>query len=314
MARTSADVLGLRPPCWSDVLVLALVLAHACVNSGETITAPPDAAVVRPPPPGANHAVILAKVDAEGTPEMRVKRLLVPETVQAEKAAMMLLDIAPDVQFGGPPHPCYDLLVLVRSGHVEAEVGDARAALSAGDAVTLRRRTPFLLRGAGGETSQLLLVFVPDGMTVAACDELANAGGPVEPLPADPAHPPLQVIHLAEVAPHVIADGHGQARMLLDPQTPAGSTLAYLGELRGDATFSVPEHVHAGAAELLLLVEGRGQLTIGREVIPVSAGMAIYIPPDTPHSFRGEREVEAIQVYAPPGAEDRFRAAPLATP
>jgi mannose-6-phosphate isomerase-like protein (cupin superfamily) len=193
-------------------------------------------------------------------------------------------------------------------------MGDARAALSGGDAVTLRRRTPFLLRGAGSESAELLLVFVPDGVTVAQCDDMANAGGPVDPLPPDPAHPPLQVVHLAETPAHTIANGHGEVRMLLDPQTPAGSTLAYLGELHGDSSFAVPEHVHAGAAELLLLVAGRGQLKIGTEVLPVSAGMAIYIPPDTPHSFQGEREMEAVQVYAPPGAEDRFRSAPLATP
>ena len=292
-------------------LVVTLALLGACTTSGETITAPPDSPAVRPPPSGESHVVILAKVDAEGTAELRVKRLLVPETVHAEKAAMMLLDIAPDVQFGGPAHPCYDLLVLVRSGQVEAEVGDARAALSAGDAVTLRRRTPFLLRGAGEETAQLLLVFVPDGITVAECDALANQGGPVDPLPADPAHPPLVVTHVGETPPHVIAEGHGEARLLLDPQTPAGSTLATLDLLHGDATFSVPEHVHAGAAELLLLVSGRGVMTIAGEAIPVSAGMAIYIPPDTPHSYRGEREMEAIQVYAPPGAEERFRSAPI---
>jgi len=302
-----------RPNALTAALFFAL-FAGGCATTGETVAQAPEAPIVRPGPPGPNYAVIVAKVDSEGTDELRFKRLLVPETVDATKAAMMLMDIAPDVQFGGPPHPCYEILVVLRSGSLELESGAERVTLGPGDAVVLRRRTPFLVRGAGGDPSQALLVFVPDGVTVAECDALASEAAPVESLPADPARPILRVAHLADAAPHEIAGGHGEARLLLDPATPSGSSLAYLGTLRGDEHLVVPEHVHAGAAELLLLVGGRGEMTIAGTVVPVSAGMAIHVPPDTPHSFRATRAIDAIQVYAPAGAEDRFRQAPTKTP
>ena len=43
--------------------------------------------------------------------------------------------------------------------------------------------------------------------------------------------------------------------------------------------------------------------------IDVAAGMTVYVPEGTPHSFTsaGTRPMRAIQFYAPSGPEQRFR-------
>ena len=51
-------------------------------------------------------------------------------------------------------------------------------------------------------------------------------------------------------------------------------------------------------------------MTLGSKKFRVKPGMAIYIPPNTPHSFHVDTKVQpfkAVQVYAKPGPEQRFK-------
>jgi quercetin dioxygenase-like cupin family protein len=76
---------------------------------------------------------------------------------------------------------------------------------------------------------------------------------------------------------------------------------------------SVPEHVHDDAWELLTILQGSGTMTLGagdtKRTIDVRPGAALRIPRGVPHSFvaaAGE-PVIAVQLYTPPGAEQRFK-------
>jgi len=89
-----------------------------------------------------------------------------------------------------------------------------------------------------------------------------------------------------------------------------GAENAGLAVLEGTPTVSVPSHTHDGSAEILLVDEGSGTLTLGEREIPVSAGARLYIPQGVPHSYAsdGTSRLRAIQLYAPSGPEQRFRA------
>ena len=60
---------------------------------------------------------------------------------------------------------------------------------------------------------------------------------------------------------------------------------------------------------LIYFEEGAGTMQIGDHSVEIGAGMTVYIPEGTPHSFvpSGSRAMRALQFYAPSGPEQRFR-------
>ncbi|MSR07327.1 MAG: cupin domain-containing protein [Gemmatimonadetes bacterium] len=73
----------------------------------------------------------------------------------------------------------------------------------------------------------------------------------------------------------------------------------------------VPEHVHAGSAEIMYVLNGEVEVTINGRTIVARAGSAVYVPADAPHSARVLGSIEPfkmVQVYAPGGPEQRFKA------
>ena len=112
---------------------------------------------------------------------------------------------------------------------------------------------------------------------------------------------------------HIIADGKGGARILLDQSTAPGLKEAAMTELLMLPGANVAEHTHDTSAELLYVLEGHGTMTLDGKVSEVRAGMAIYIPAGVKHSLIVDTKVEplrAIQVYTPGGPEQRFQKAP----
>jgi quercetin dioxygenase-like cupin family protein len=96
--------------------------------------------------------------------------------------------------------------------------------------------------------------------------------------------------------------------ILLDQTSVGSDTALSLGTFLPGAT--VPEHTHQGSAEILYMLNGAMEMTIGTRKMVARAGSAIYIPPDTPHSATvlGKIEpVKVVQVYSPGGPEQRFK-------
>jgi mannose-6-phosphate isomerase-like protein (cupin superfamily) len=88
---------------------------------------------------------------------------------------------------------------------------------------------------------------------------------------------------------------------------------ASLESLLASKDAPVPEHTHDKEWEILAIVSGDGTLVRkldGREDdTKVSAGMFASIPPGVPHAYRpaGTAPLVAVQLYAPPGPEQRFK-------
>jgi quercetin dioxygenase-like cupin family protein len=87
---------------------------------------------------------------------------------------------------------------------------------------------------------------------------------------------------------------------------------AYAGTLRFEPGTAVAAHRHETSEELLVLTAGQGEMTLDGKTVTVKAGDAIHIPKQTLHAFKatGGVPVEAVQIYAPKGPEDRFKAWP----
>lgn len=126
---------------------------------------------------------------------------------------------------------------------------------------------------------------------------------------ANKARPAGGYVLSSKVPAYVIAKGKASVKILLDRHT-IGAKEAYMGILTALPGTKVPRHRHKTSAELLYILEGQGQMTLGKRRFRVHAGMAIYIPPNTEHSVVVDTRVQslkALQVYAAPGPEQRFK-------
>jgi quercetin dioxygenase-like cupin family protein len=111
--------------------------------------------------------------------------------------------------------------------------------------------------------------------------------------------------HLAAsgARPLPLPGGQGTAALLLDG-TPAEVALDRISIKRGAI---IPPHRHDGSDEILYVIGGRGKTTIAGEGFTVAAGDTFYIPKGVEHSLTVDADLEAVQVYAPRGPEQRFK-------
>lgn len=87
--------------------------------------------------------------------------------------------------------------------------------------------------------------------------------------------------------------------------------------LRMSKDAEVAAHKHDNEWEVLWLFKGKGTLELGAEnagkgrMDEITAPTVVYIPPGKTHAWHpdGSQETQAIQFYAGPGPEQRFRAA-----
>lgn len=99
---------------------------------------------------------------------------------------------------------------------------------------------------------------------------------------------------------------YGPATIFIEAATLKGTPLA-ASILEMPAGIKVPEHVHANETEMLYVLEGSGTMTIAGQEIAVSPTSVIQIPPNTKHAFAASANVRALQIYTPPGPEQRFK-------
>jgi putative monooxygenase len=100
--------------------------------------------------------------------------------------------------------------------------------------------------------------------------------------------------------------GVGVVQLRLDPVKVKGAALS-ASVLDLDAGAAIPKHVHDGSTELLYVVSGGGTMIVDGVELTVTPTSVVQIPPNTEHSFTAAEATRAIQVYAPPGPEQRFK-------
>ena len=82
---------------------------------------------------------------------------------------------------------------------------------------------------------------------------------------------------------------------------------ASLGLLEADAGAEVPPHAHARETEVLYVLDGGGTMVVGGTPITVEPTSVIQIPAGVEHRFTATAPTRALQLYSPPGPEQRFK-------
>jgi len=156
---------------------------------------------------------------------------------------------------------------------------------AAGSAVHLRGDHELTARG---ETTVIALVATTPGASDAE-DERTISSATLEGTP-------------------VLPNAGGKLRVQIFHDVRGGASVGAFSLLDADADLSVPEHVHETSVEALYILSGDGTMILGEERSPVEPGRVIYIPANTNHGYEaGTEPLRALQIYAPPGPEQRFR-------
>jgi mannose-6-phosphate isomerase-like protein (cupin superfamily) len=224
-------------------------------------------------------------------------------------------------------HPVAEILYVLK-GHARilSRVGTPPVKIDEGQAIFLPQLSPHVIENMGRSSPVVLLqYFAPMGPERVYRDPkdpvgrsmfevirgdgnpAGKPGGSAAGLPALLNFP---VATVAKVEPIALPGGKARVRMVFTPEG-TGAPNAYFGLLEADPGAEIPRHEHQGSAEILYVLSGGGELTVGSEKIAFGPDEAIHIPDGQPHAarFTGPDKTLMLQLYAPPGPEQRFKAA-----
>jgi mannose-6-phosphate isomerase-like protein (cupin superfamily) len=88
---------------------------------------------------------------------------------------------------------------------------------------------------------------------------------------------------------------------LLGPLNSAAKNLVFgLAEFPG-GTLATP-HAHAGEEEIIFILSGAGATLAGAQEIPLTPGVAVFIPPGLTHQIRadGPEPLRLVTLFSPP--------------
>lgn len=230
------------------------------------------------------------------------------------------IDSDPSLELGQLPDddfPTMDAFIpedggpLVRLGSTTLEPGDGLSL----EGAPCEEVVAYVVRGriqdGGAERLAGTLIRTQDSIVLEALEpsELVVSINRPESFPfgaADCAEAPSDDVTVSE--PPVLSNADGKLRVQIFLDANNGGRFGSFAILDGDADLSVPEHVHETSAEVLLIQSGDGQMLLGDETFQLEPGRVVYVPADTTHGYTaGTAPLRAIQVYAGPGPEQRFR-------
>jgi quercetin dioxygenase-like cupin family protein len=238
-----------------------------------------------------------------------IDRRLVPKAGQAGAQVQVLLD---EKNSGNAAASMFEVdldpgasLPMARGARDEAWVfldpatiagpDGKKLAVAALDAVYLPKGSVRAVAAPDGAAARVVVVAVPGG-----AEGAARAGA--LPDASDHGKGRGPELHPKTKAKRYPLPG-GAATILVEGAPHAASTEI----LELDAGQKIPTHEHEHETELLYVLGGSGTMTVDGVDMPVGPTTVVQIPPATPHSFVAAEAVTAIQLYAPPGPEQRFK-------
>jgi quercetin dioxygenase-like cupin family protein len=238
----------------------------------------------------AEPNVTLKRDDAPGLAmkgtQATAKILVDEKTSGAKQASLTFVEIQAGSRWQRP-NGQGTATIFVLKGRVKA----GPTAATTGDVVILDEGSahPFV----ASLRSELLVLLTPPG------GEQAYRDGATMPAAASGAEP--RVVKRSSAQKYDILDGKGEVRILVEKDKAA------VAFMRVSAGGAIPEHAHAGEAEVVFVTEGRGTMTVDGSKYPVEPFMAIHVPAGAKHAFVAEVPVEGVVFYAPAGPEQRFK-------
>ena len=257
---------------------LGAAWACACVVASAACARPAPASP--PPEPTARGESPSASGDAASPlAPVAVPTPAVPTAATPPVRARLVRTLPHSIE----PAVCVRVLVAVARGQVSV----AGAVLAEGDVAVLTHPGPAPVPVLGEGLVAVATVDLP------ACVVLSRPAATT------------QIVRGAASTPLTWAKGGMTARLDVGPDV---SPEAYLGRLEGTA--GVPEHVHASSWEVLFAVEGEGTLLLDGAPVRVGPGDVVLVPAGKRHAWTPDpnRRLRAVQMYVPPGPEQRFKA------
>ena len=177
---------------------------------------------------------------------------------------------------------CTEAVVAVVSGTATAH-GET---LKVGDVLVTRYADPFEVKGTGT-------------VVTAIANDPSDACSKKKPALSK------TVVRVASTPEVTWARGAMHARLQVGEKE---KSLFYLGRLEG--TSPVGEHVHKGTWEILAAVDAAGTFVLDGKESRLGPRQVAVVPPDTKHEWRPDpgSKLVAVQLYSPPGPEQRFLA------
>ena len=211
------------------------------------------------------------------TPPFSVKLLVDEATMRASKAAMTQLTVAPANRIAMHKHPGAEVLyVLKGKARILGPAGVGPEKLDEGMAIYIPPNMPHVIENMGRSAPAVLLdIFVPMGPERVFRDPQDPEGRAAFEIVRDakPTAPPGAKFIVASAAdaetlswsppgkPKLVA------RPLFEP-SKTGNRGIYVGVLEAEPRAVVPRNSHPGSAEILFVLSGGGDLTVGSERSP----------------------------------------------
>jgi mannose-6-phosphate isomerase-like protein (cupin superfamily) len=327
----------MRPPSCLPAVIAAVSFAAACGRDGRVADppkteapAPPSEASARatkagdaastsrgPAPPPAPIDATLPAPDSislsnKASCPAKLCRLegsllaaLLGPPESLSPAGIWEEDIGPGAAVSFAKRPDMDVLGVALGGTVTLVADETKSG-----GVELTAWHAFVAPGAGfqlrakGGAARIVLVVVTPGAALAA--KVAN--NKASAWTTRPA--PIASIDLAGATDLTWGKGAYHARIGFEAET---SPHASLGLLKMSADGAVAPHEHENEWEHMAVLEGEGDFIQGvgenEQTLHATPGMTFSVPPATRHQWKpaGTRPFLGIQVYTPPGPEQRFR-------
>jgi len=235
---------------------------------------------------------------------------LVPDTMtaQLEKDApvfMFEVVMTPKVSLMIPKHAGVDTYGLLLDGEVSVLSDDIP---DKGHQKRAWKLNGFRAPGSGiniysKEPTRMILAFVVAGSSGTLAEQIDKIGKD-KTIVWGKRSSPVAAFELGAVQPTTWGGGAYHARIALQ-EPPAAMSFLMMSK-----NAPVAEHSHDKEWEYLAIVEGEGELvkkTGGKTAI--SGSTFASINPGNPHSFKpaGTKPTVAVQLYWPPGPEQRFK-------
>jgi len=114
------------------------------------------------------------------------------------------------------------------------------------------------------------------------------------------------VISLKDAASGVLHGGQGVFRILIDEESCGAKNFSLLvNTMNTGAKGSEHEHI---VEHCFYFLSGSGTAYIAGKPFEIGPGVAVFIPPNTPHKIdSGREELTYVVIYAPPGPEQQLK-------
>jgi oxalate decarboxylase/phosphoglucose isomerase-like protein (cupin superfamily) len=122
---------------------------------------------------------------------------------------------------------------------------------------------------------------------------------------------PIPPSHIRPSAVETYSFDWGTMKWFVSPVTIEGAANSQ-GEVIINPNRGHDVHQHDGADELLYVISGAGEQTVGAEKFPIAEGDMVYIPRATPHSTFNStwRTLRLLVTYTPGGEEQALTGLP----